>query len=330
MKLIEIDNNTLNNNLNLIHQENNNILENNNNNLNFGKEDNNDIINNINNNINLMDINQKNEDDDLASNYILAEININENNINKEIRILNSYEECSKKEIVLSNNLDYFNENEIKQCKILINEELIPFSYFHKFSETGQYMIRYVFKNLLTKTNFMFCDCNYIVNIDLTNFKSEKVINMCGMFMNCSSLTYINLSNLNTRNVRNMSYMFCNCNSLTNLDLKDFNTEKVENMEYMFNNCISLLNLNLFSFDIQNNTKLDNIFNGCKSLLKDNIIYKDQRIYQKLLEQNEVKPSSQPVQPEQYNHNQEMDDLQLTIKKLSILANAFNYISKNP
>ena len=56
--------------------------------------------------------------------------------------------------------------------------------------------LRKEYENLLTKTNFMFCDCNYIVNIDLTNFKSEKVINMCGMFMNCNSLTYINLSNL--------------------------------------------------------------------------------------------------------------------------------------
>ena len=97
--------------------------------------------------------------------------------------------------------------------------------------------------------------------------------------------------------------MFSNCKSLTNLDLIDFNTEKVENMEYMFNNCSSLLNLNLFNFSIQNNTKLDNIFNGCESLLKDNIIYKDQRIYQKLLEQNGVKPSSRPVQPVQSNQN---------------------------
>ena len=71
----------------------------------------------------------------------------------------------------------------------------------------------------------------------------------------------------------------------------------------MFNNCSSLLNLNLFNFIIQNNTKLDNIFNGCKSLLKDSIIYKDQRIYQKLLEQNDVKPSSQPVKPVQSNQN---------------------------
>ena len=62
------------------------VIENNNEN---SKEENNDNINN-----NLLNINQKIEDEDLESNYILAEININENNINKEIRIINSYEEC--------------------------------------------------------------------------------------------------------------------------------------------------------------------------------------------------------------------------------------------
>ena len=28
---------------------------------------------------------------------------------------------------------EYKNENEIKQCEIKINDELIPFNYFHQF-----------------------------------------------------------------------------------------------------------------------------------------------------------------------------------------------------
>ena len=87
-------------------------------------------------------------------NYIIAEIDIEEDNTN--IRILNSYEEnkrcCKGKEI----KEDEKNEEEIKKCEIRINSELIPFNYFYKFKKKGKYQIKYSFKNYLTKTNYMF------------------------------------------------------------------------------------------------------------------------------------------------------------------------------
>ena len=295
-----IDN--INNNINLGNEENDNIIDIISNNLNFENEENNNIkgniINNINNNLNLINLNQNDEAEEEYNNYIIAQIVIDEDNVNKEIRIINSYEQCSKKEIVLSNHLDYFNENEIKQCQILINEDSIPFCYFYKFSRTGQYIIRYVFKNLLTKTNFMFCDCKYIVDVDLFSFKSEKVTNMCGMFMNCNSLISINLFNLNTQNVGNMSYMFSGCSSLKGLDLanldtrnvnnmsfmldgcssllniylsKIFNTQNVTDMSYMFSNCSALTNLDLIDFNIENVRNMEYMFNNCSSLLSLNL-----------------------------------------------------------
>ena len=60
------------------------------------------------------------------------------------------------------------------------------------------------------------------------------------MFNNCSSLININLSNFNTQKVTNMSDMFNNCSSLTNINLSNFNTQNVTNMLCMFNNCKSL------------------------------------------------------------------------------------------
>ena len=39
------------------------------------------------------------------------------------------------------------NEKEIKEnCKIRINNEIIPFSFFYKFKNKGNYTIKYIFK----------------------------------------------------------------------------------------------------------------------------------------------------------------------------------------
>jgi len=44
-----------------------------------------------------------------------------------------------------------------------------------------------------------------LTNIDLSNFNTNNIINMCSMFGYCSSLKSINLSNFNTNNVTDMS-----------------------------------------------------------------------------------------------------------------------------
>ena len=95
------------------------------------------------------------------NNYIIAELYITDEWINEDIRIINSYEEVTKIYII-GHNLneeEYRNENEINKCQITINDEPIPFNYFHKFKSEGKYIIKYSFMNYLTKTNHMFRDC---------------------------------------------------------------------------------------------------------------------------------------------------------------------------
>ena len=129
------------------------------------------------------------------NNYIIAELYITDGFINEDIRILNSYEEVTKIYII-GNNLkeeEYRNEKEINKCRITINDEPIPFNYFHKFESKGKYIIKYSFMNYLTKINQMFWNCPHFKNIDLSNFKTQKVTNMNGMFQDCISLDNINL-----------------------------------------------------------------------------------------------------------------------------------------
>ena len=208
------------------------------------------------------------------NNYIVAELYIKEDDINKDIRILNSYEEEQRID-VSGIELGITNEKEIKNCEIRINDELIPFNYFHKFKMKGKYIIKYIFYNYLTKTNFMFSDCSYLTYINLSNFNTQKVINMREMFFNCKSLTNINLFNFHTQNVTDMSWMFSHCLSLININLSNFNTQNVTDMHGMFEECSSLTNINLSNFNTQNVTDKSWMFYKCSSLKMENIISKD-------------------------------------------------------
>ena len=160
-------------------------------------------------------------------NIIKGEIYIKEEDVGRDIQIINSFENAKRINIFLGidDDLKYENEKEIKEnIKIKINGKLIEFTYKYKFNKKGKYTIEYSFKNYLTKTCCMFYDCYYLTNLNLSNFNTQNITNMSYMFYNCYSLKNLNLPNFNTQNVTNMSRMFNNCKSLTNLDLSNFNT----------------------------------------------------------------------------------------------------------
>ena len=201
-------------------------------------------------------------------NYIIAELCIKEEDINKDIRILNSYEEYMREKLPnYSLKEEDMNEKEINKCKIKINGKTIPFTYYHKFKDKGNYTIKYYFKNYLTKTNKMFSGCSSLLNINLSNFNSENVTNMSEMFFGCSSLINLDFSNFNTENVTNMGWMFCNCSSLKNLNLSNYNTQDVIIMNSMFEGCSSLINIDLSNFNTENVIEMICMFNECSSLI---------------------------------------------------------------
>ena len=234
-------------------------------NINNNNTNNNIINNNINNNKEInINLNKP------KGNFIIAEIFIKEEDINKPIRIINSYEEYIKNN---SNNIDIKNlseelknEKEIKECEIRINDELIPFNFFYDFKYSKKYIIKYTFKSLLTKANYLFYNCSSLINIDLSNFDAKNVTDMSYMFYQCSSLINIDASYLNSNNVKNMCYMFCNCSSLINIDLTYFNTQNVKNMCCMFSGCSSLADVDLSFLNTQNVEIMNHMFSFCSSL----------------------------------------------------------------
>ena len=153
----------------------------------------------------------------IENNYILSEIYIKDEDINKDIRIINSYEEYCRngkdKHKIIKDSI-FNNEEEIKKCEIKINDKLIPFNYFYKFKSKGKFTIKYIFKTNINNLCIIYGDCESIINIDLSNFNTNNVTDMNGMFYGCSSLNNIDLSNFNTNNVTNMNGMFYGCSSL--------------------------------------------------------------------------------------------------------------------
>ena len=209
---------------------------------------------------------------DSKKNYIVAELYIKEEDINKDIRILNSYEEHMRENLPeFDLKEDYMNEKEINKCQIKINEETLPFTYYHKFKSKGNYTIKYSFMNYLTKTNQMFSGCSYLTYINLFNFKSENITNMSKMFIGCSSLIDVDLSNFNTKKVTDMGWVFSGCSSLKNLNLSNFRTQDVIIMNSMFGGCSSLININLHNFNTENVTEMICMFFKCSSLTNLNL-----------------------------------------------------------
>ena len=214
------------------------------------------------------------------SNYIIGEIDINDNNVNKEIMIINSYEEYHRNWGFKPLEMNKLNEEEIKSCKIRIDGVLIPFNYVYTFHEKKNYTIIYTFENDLTNTNFMFHKCECLTKLDFSHLNTQNVKSMEGMFNDCVSLKSLNLSNLNTQNVTNMNHMFYGCESLTNLDLSSFDTRNTTIMYSMFEKCKSLTYLNISTFNAEKVDLFDmeDMFGECFSLANQNIITNDEKI----------------------------------------------------
>ena len=200
------------------------------------------------------------------NNYIISEYNIKKDEINKPIKILNSYEEEEKK----NNGINI--EKEIQNnYEIYLNGKKVDFCYEYKFPKEGKYIIKIKFIKLLTNTIHILSNCSSIISLNLSNFKSDKIKDMSNMLYNCSSLTSLNLSNFNTNKVTDMNSMFYNCSSLISLNLSNLNTINVQNMKAMFNQCSSLTSLNLSNLNTNNVQDMSYMFNQCSFLTSLNL-----------------------------------------------------------
>ena len=192
-------------------------------------------------------------------NWIIADYEVNENDINKSINILNFSEK---------------NKEEIKRlCNIELDNQKIDFCLEYKFDKVGKYTFKYEFNDLLTNTSKLFYNCKNLISLDFGNFKTNNITDMSDMFNGCSLIKSIDLSNFKTNHLTNMKNMFNDCTSLIKLDVSSssLNTIYVTDMSSMFGNCISLDNLDLSNFKTKSVENMSRMLYNCKALTFLNI-----------------------------------------------------------
>ena len=162
--------------------------------------------------------------------YIFGVLNIDKEDLQKEIQIINSYENAKYKdeghyheykggdaEVGSYSNWDdddAQNENEItNNIEIQLNGKKIDFSYYHKFEKEGKYHIVYILKKDIKRINHMFYNCSKLITLDFY-FQFHIVENMREMFYGCKSLIKIKFSNIIFQKNIDMKNMFFGCNSL--------------------------------------------------------------------------------------------------------------------
>ena len=188
--------------------------------------------------------------------YIIATYKISNEDLNKNIQILNYN----------------YNKKEIEDIvDIYIKDKKINFSFFYNFAFPGEYKFTIAFKKLLTDASKLFYNCKNLISIDLNNFKTNYIKNMDDMFNGCSSIENLDLLSFKTKQVTSMKKMFYNCKALKSVDLSSFNTINVKSMSNMFGNCTSLDVLNLSSFNTENVIDMNSMFLNCSSLFFINL-----------------------------------------------------------
>jgi surface protein len=114
----------------------------------------------------------------------------------------------------------------------------------------------------------MFWECHSLESLDLSNWDTSNVTNMCGMFDSCESLTSLNVSNLDISNVTDMSWLFDQCYSLeTIIGLDTWDVSNVTDMNGMFVDCTALTD-----FEAPKNISTDISFQYCTALSHDSLM----------------------------------------------------------
>ena len=86
----------------------------------------------------------------------------------------------------------------------------------------------------------MFEKCSSLTSLNLSNFNTDKVVNMRGMFYGCSSLKTLVLSNFNTGSAKKKYDLFYGCSNLGKVTTND---EYIESL-FKYNKAVQVFKPN--------------------------------------------------------------------------------------
>ena len=157
-----------------------------------------------------------------------------------------------------------------KDCSYLFSDETVDMDNYAKWGNLK--LIENA--NILDTSNVesmyrMFCFCESLKEIDVSNFDTGSVKTMKSMFYGCQSLTSLgenNVRNWDTKNVIDFGFLFYDCTMLEKLDVSKWNTSIAEAMTCLFYNCKALETIDVSRWDTSSVTRMGWMFYRCESL----------------------------------------------------------------
>ena len=140
-------------------------------------------------------------------------------------------------------------------------------AWFDSTSQTAYIYTEAVDLYLNKDSSFMFNNFINVIDLDMSIFRTDNVVDMHYIFGNMYWLLNLNLSGFNTSNTNDMSYMFYMSTTLRTLDVSHFDTSHVVDMKYMFGSLYELKTIDLSSFDTSNVTDMEGCFLDCRNWL---------------------------------------------------------------
>ena len=117
-----------------------------------------------------------------------------------------------------------------------------------------------------TSMRAMFHSCINLINVDLSNWHTDSLVDMSLMFYRCFNISEMNISNFNVSNVETMHYAFNSCQSLSSLNLRGWNTPKLTDLSNSFYGMNSLEELDISTFDTSKVTNFSKTFSASVKL----------------------------------------------------------------
>lgn len=133
-----------------------------------------------------------------------------------------------------------------------------------------------------------FYRCSSLKELDLSQFRTDKVKSIESIFESCLNLRDVKVSTWNTENIENMRNAFAHDFNIKSLDLSNWDTRNCKNMTDMLGHCSALENLKISSKFEAKETQIFGVFHCCSKMIEqygDN----DKEIISKLAQSNNEK-----------------------------------------
>ena len=119
----------------------------------------------------------------------------------------------------------------------------------------------------VTRTDLFLSQSNISGNLNLSNWKMNKVTNMYRMFYGLNgAIPSLNLAGWNIGLVNNLYIAISYCRNLTSLNVSGWNTKNVVNCYGLFNYDTNLQTLDLTGWNLMNATNITRMFGYCNKL----------------------------------------------------------------